>query len=169
MKTTSGSWSNFKSGYDGYYYIVSEEYNGGYEFTSYQWYLNGSSLDGFTTSQFYVENQNLDFNGEYRVLLTRVENGDSISMMTCGLTPIEFTDEQLNEVGTLIFTQDKINIDTPQKAKGYIYNISGLIYSMFDLEEGVNQVDMPTESGVYIIRLEYGIGEVELVKIVVGR
>ena len=63
----------------------------------------------------------------------------------------------------------KINIDTPQKAKGYIYNISGLIYSMFDLEEGVNQVDMPTESGVYIIRLEYGIGEVELVKIVVGR
>lgn len=149
--------------------LKNSEYNGGYEFTSYQWYLNGSLLDGFTTSQLYVENQDLDFNGEYRVLLTRVENGDSISMMTCGLTPIEFTDEQLNEVGTLIFTQDKINIDTPQKAKGYIYNISGLIYSMFDLEEGVNQVDMPTESGVYIIRLEYGIGEVELVKIVVGK
>jgi broad-specificity NMP kinase len=55
-----------------------------------------------------------------------------------------------------------------QKAKGYMYNTSGLIYSVFDLEEGLNIVDMPIHKGVYVIRLVYNNGEVEVVKIVIG-
>ena len=150
--------------------LKNSEYNGGYEFISYQWYLNGNLLEGFTTSQLYVENQNLDFNGEYQVLLTRIENGDSVSVMTCSVTPIEFTNAQLDEKGTLVFAKDEINIniETPQKAKGYMYNTSGLIYSVFDLEEGLNIVDMPIHKGVYVIRLVYNNGDVEVVKIVIG-
>ncbi len=146
--------------------LKNSEYNGGYEFVAYQWFLNGVPLEGFTGSQLYVENQLLDFGGEYRVLLTRADDG--VAMMTCGLIPTEFTEEQMNDVGVLVFLSDKINIDTPQRAKGYLYTTSGLLYSVFDLEEGLNSVDMPNREGVYVVRLEYSNGEIELFKIVIG-
>ena len=81
--------------------LKNSEYNGGYEFVAYQWFLNGVPLEGFTGSQLYVENQLLDFGGEYRVLLTRADDG--VAMMTCGLIPTEFTEEQMNDVGVLVF------------------------------------------------------------------
>ena len=32
----------------------------------YEWYYNGQLVEGHTQTQFYIEGQDLDFNGEYR-------------------------------------------------------------------------------------------------------
>lgn len=145
--------------------VKSVEYNGNYKFTAFQWYLNGMPLEGFTHSQLYKIGETLDFHGEYSVLLTREEDG--IAIMTCGFIPKQFSEDELSNVGLVVFEKDIVNIETPEKAKGGIYNMSGLLYSLFDLNEGVNFVEAPNQAGVYILRLNYENGNVELIKIVV--
>lgn len=145
--------------------LKNSEYNGGYEFVSYQWYLNGQVLDGFTGSQYYT-GMDLDFNGEYQVLLTRADDG--VSAFTCSFVPVEFSQSELNNSSALIFTSDVINIESPQSAKCYLYNMSGLLYSVFDLTEGGNVIEMPNEAGIYVMKFDYLDGYTEIHKIVVG-
>ena len=71
--------------------LKNEEYNGGYEFVKYQWFLDGHPLDGFNASQLYKEGHNLKFDGEYQVLVTRVDDG--VSMMTCSFVPTLYSEE----------------------------------------------------------------------------
>jgi hypothetical protein len=144
--------------------IKNSEYNGGYEFVAYQWFLNGTPLEGFTTSQYYT-GLDLDFGGEYQVLLTRQDDG--VAIMTCGLVPEQFAAEELENVGVLVFTNERIEVDSPQKARGYIYSLSGLIYMKFDLNEGMNSISVPSQSGLYIMVIEREDGEVDVEKIVV--
>lgn len=144
--------------------IKNSEYNGGYEFVAYQWFLNGVPLDGFTTSQYYT-GSDLDFEGEYQVLLTRIDDG--VAMMTCGLVPERFAEEELANTGVLVFTNERIEVDTPQKAQGYIYSLSGLMFMKFDLNEGMNYVQIPNQSGMYIMVIEREDGVVDVEKIVV--
>ena len=145
--------------------LKNSEYNGGYEFVSYQWYLNGQVLDGFTGSQYYT-GMDLDFNGEYQVLLTRADDG--VSAFTCSFVPVEFSQSELNNSSALIFTSDVINIESPQSAKCYVYNMSGLLYSVFDLTEGGNVIEMPNEAGIYVMKFDYLDGYTEIHKIAVG-
>lgn len=146
--------------------VKNSNYNGGYEFVAYQWFLNGVPLEGFTTSQYYT-GSNLDFNGDYQVLLTRKDDG--VSVLTCSFVPTEFSKEELENTGVVVFASDVINVETPKAAKCYVYSMSGLLYSVSDLEEGVNIIDMPKEAGVYIMQFNYLDGDVEIRKIVVGK
>ena len=146
--------------------VKNSDYNGGYEFVSYQWFLNGMPLEGFATSQYYT-GAGLDFNGEYQVLLTRADDG--ISAFTCSFVPTEFSKEELENTGVVVFASDVINVETPKAAKCYVYSMSGLLYSLSDLEEGVNIIDMPKDAGVYIMQFNYLDGDVEIRKIVVGK
>jgi hypothetical protein len=131
--------------------VKNSDYNGGYEFVAYQWFLNGQPLEGFTTSQYYT-GLDLDFSGEYQVLLTRKDDG--VSVMTCGVVPIQFAEEVLSSIGTLVFRSEVVEVNSPQQARGYIYSLSGLIYSIFDLEEGDNFVQMPSQAGLYIMVID---------------
>ena len=131
--------------------VKNSDYNGGYEFVAYQWFLNGQPLEGFTSSQYYT-GLDLDFSGEYQVLLTRKDDG--VSVMTCGIVPTEFAEEVLNNIGTLVFRNDVVEVSSAQQARGYIYSLSGFIYSTFDLEEGNNFVQMPSQAGLYIMVIE---------------
>ena len=146
--------------------LKNADYNGGYEFISYQWFLNGQPLEGFTASQYYT-GSDLDFEGEYQVLVTRADDG--VSAFTCSVVPVQYSQEEIENSGVLVFTSDVINLETPKAAKCYVYSMSGLLYSVSDLTEGVNVIDMPNEAGVYIMQFNYLDGDVELRKIVVGK
>lgn len=145
--------------------LKNSTYNGGYEFIAYQWFLNGNPLDGFIGSQFYEAGKDLDFDGEYSVLLTRKEDG--VSMMTCTFVPTQFSDSDLSNVGKLVFTNEIVSVESKQEAKCYIYNLSGLLYSVFDLKEGANMVSMPSREGMYLMVFDYIDREKEAIKIVV--
>ena len=145
--------------------VKNADYNGNYKFIAYQWFLNGRPVEGFTSSQFYVNGEDLDFNGEYQVLLTREEDG--ISAMTCAFTPEEFEKDQLADMGRLVFRSEVVTIESSQEAKVYIYNVSGLLYSVTDIIEGYNSVVMPDKSGIYIMQMIGNCGVVSVSNIVV--
>ncbi|MBR6520964.1 MAG: T9SS type A sorting domain-containing protein, partial [Paludibacteraceae bacterium] len=146
--------------------VKNSDYNGGYEFVAYQWFLNGMPLEGFTTSQYYT-GANLDFSGDYQVLLTRKDDG--VSVFTCSVVPVEFSQGELENTGVVVFANDVINVEIQKAAKCYVYSMSGLLYSVSDLAEGVNIIDMPKEAGIYIMQFNYLDGDVEIRKIVVGK
>lgn len=146
--------------------VKNKDYNGGYEFVAYQWFLNGQLLEGFTTSQYYT-GENLDFDGEYQVLITRADDG--VSAFTCSITPTEFLESEMENSGVVIFSSDVINVEISEAAKCYVYSMSGLLYSVSDLEEGMNVIDMPKEVGIYIMQFNYLNGDIEVRKIVVER
>ena len=146
--------------------VKNSDYNGGYEFVAYQWFLNGQPLEGFTASQYYT-GADLDFNGEYQVLLTRADDG--VSAYTCSITPVKFSESEIKNSGVVIFASDVINVKIPMAAKCRVYNMAGALYSVFDLTEGENIIDMPREAGVYVMQFNYLDGNVEVRKIVIGK
>ena len=152
--------------------LKNAEYNGGYEFTAYQWYLNGELLEGFTSSQMYEAGKNLDFNGVYQVELTRKDDG--VVALTCGITPVGFAEENMSDVpnSTLVFSNesnsaDVVKVSASEQAKGYLYNLSGVLCSVFDLNAGENSLAVPNQAGVYVMRLVRESGNVETIKIVI--
>lgn len=57
--------------------ILNADYNGGYDFVSFQWLHNGSEVEGATGS-YYYEAGKLKPGDEYAVLLTTTEGGRAI-------------------------------------------------------------------------------------------
>ena len=141
--------------------VKNAEYNGGYEFVEYQWFLNGQPIEGAVSSQCY-NGMDLDFGGVYKVLLKRKDDG--VMAFTCGFEPEEYTEEQLNDIGVLVLANETIDIEVPLETRGRIYSISGLLYSVFDLDAGVNKVQMPSDAGLYLMVIE---GESSVRKLVV--
>lgn len=60
--------------------ILNSEYNGGYDFTAFQWYRNGQLIEGATGSYYFTEDK-LQPGDEYAVLLYLDDNQRPIS--TC--------------------------------------------------------------------------------------
>ena len=144
--------------------LKNADYNGGYEFVSYQWFLNGQPLEGFNASQYYT-GSNLNFEGEYQVLLTRKDDG--VSIFTCSMVPIQYSQAELDNFGVLVFANGVINVETPKAAKCYLYDMSGVLYSVSDLTEGSNSIATPNAAGIYIMKFVYLDGDVEVQKIVI--
>lgn len=66
--------------------LLNAEYNGGYEFESYQWYKNGAPVDGAISSYYWEEN-GLDTSAEYAVMLVRA--GEEQGLMSCAYIPVK--------------------------------------------------------------------------------
>ncbi|MDE5575235.1 MAG: T9SS type A sorting domain-containing protein [Bacteroidales bacterium] len=62
--------------------VLSAEYNGGYEFSGYQWYKNGEPMEGETRPYYYAKPY-LRSTDTYAVLLERASDG--LKLQTCGL------------------------------------------------------------------------------------
>ncbi len=60
--------------------VLSPEYNGGYEFSGYQWYRNGEALAG-ATGPYYTTGEYLRTGDEYAVLLERASDG--LRLLSC--------------------------------------------------------------------------------------
>lgn len=146
--------------------VKNKDYNGGYEFESYQWFLNGQPIEGEIGTQLYVGEANLDFNGVYQVLLTRKD--DMVQTFTCGLTPREFSAQELSNAGVVIFSKEDVVIaQVKGLAQARVYDLSGMLCATFALTEGENHIDTKLQSGLYIIQIEYADGDVELEKLVI--
>ena len=65
--------------------ILNEDYNGGHDFVSYQWYRNGQRMDGETRSYVRVDDTK-DLEAEYYVVVLR--GNDQVVLRTC---PIVYT------------------------------------------------------------------------------
>ena len=150
--------------------LKNSRYNGGFTFMKYEWYYNGQLVEGHTQTQFYIEGQDLDFNGEYRMKLTRID--DQIELFTCPFIPQRFPEDQMTEVSTLVLygpgqQGNNVKALAPRHGHAVIYTMTGVAVSTVELFVGENDLNLPLEKGIYIMKIQYDEGDVQIVNIVV--
>ena len=71
----------FKFKFNNVLAVYNKEYNGGYDFTAYQWYYNGQKIEGANTSVYHSDVPLKA--GEYFVMLT---NTSGLTLPSCSQT-----------------------------------------------------------------------------------
>lgn len=145
--------------------VSNASYNGGYTFSDYQWYLNDTPIESYKPSQIYEEGKELDFNGEYRVLLTRIDDGKAI--MTCPFTPVRFNEDDYTAMNTIVYTNEVITATSTSNAHARIYNSIGVVIDSYTICEGETSIKMPAQAGMYTLNIIYDSGKVQNIKIIV--
>lgn len=132
--------------------VTNSDWNGGYEFSAYQWYKNGEMLPGQTQFRLYLPAEKLDLSAEYSVLLTRADDG--ISMMTCGFRPHAMTE---SEKGSIVISFQSVSDDgqevmmeTSRKANVQVYSSLGLLVASRQME-GKGTIRLPRLQGLYVV------------------
>ncbi len=133
--------------------LLSPKYNGGYQFTAFQWFKDNLPLEGETHSYLY---QPLDMNSTYYVLLTRP---DGSMMKTCPIQPVYH--EQQSSYPTIMPAGQHMPMYMEQAVTIWYYTISGQLYSTFSLPQGYTSLPTPDQKGAYIIKSVDAQGETQ--------
>ena len=133
--------------------LLSPKYNGGYEFTAFQWYKDGQPLLGETHSYLY---QPLDFESTYYVELTRA---DGSVMTTCPIQP-EYHEQQ-TPYPTIVQKGQMVPMYMDQAVTIWYYTISGQLLTSFGLPQGYTSLPVPEQTGAYIIKSVNAQGETQ--------
>ncbi|MDR2972392.1 MAG: PKD domain-containing protein [Bacteroidales bacterium] len=152
----------------------SPYYNGGYEFTSYQWYKNGVIIPG-ATKQYYQDPDGV--NGIYTVHLTGFKvdiNGNHI-----GTVEFSTCDEAFNPSTTVKVypvpaqTNEPITVEldlTPAELEGAlldIYDAKGALVKHLQVVSSRTIVDGFRAQGTYWGRITTGTNEIKAIKFVI--
>lgn len=130
--------------------VRNKNYNGGYEFSGYQWFKNGQAIEGATQSYLYVP-EGLDFSSEYTVNLLR--EPDKQWAMSCGVFPERLSDGGIMVYPTFVKKGQKMTVNMPKAGNMVFYDIMGVeLYNMI-IQEGENIVSVPERQGVYILKV----------------
>ena len=124
--------------------VLSPKYNGGFDFTAFQWYKDGQPMIGETHSYIY---QPLDFDATYYVELTR---SDGLVMTTCPIQPVYH--EQQSQYPTIVPAGQHLPMYMAQPTTIWYYTISGQLYRTFSLPQGYTSLPTPEETGAFIIK-----------------
>lgn len=134
--------------------LLNTKYNGGYDFSSYQWYKNNQPLAGETKSYLYISNNTLDVNAVYTVAVTRATDG--VKLFVCPVTPVFKSNQQ--KIPTIYSKGDQVQLVVSADARLVFWNLSGLKISEHALKKGVNSCKVPTIPGTYLIDI-HGIAD----------
>jgi hypothetical protein len=145
--------------------LTNEKYNlGHYTFSAYQWYKNGEPIYGATGSYLYVgPNEILDFEAEYRALLTRSDDG--ITLLTCPLQPVPHYDNL--SYPTFLDAGQTFNVSTASAGRISFFTLSGIKIADKIAVEGQNLLIAPQQQGNYLMVIDDLQGGVERVKLIV--
>ena len=132
---------------------LKKAYNGDFEFTRTNWYVNGVLQPN--NGLGYLHNDRLQ-PGDL-VYMTATRKGDNYTIPTC---PIEIQAMPATVDNDPIIVRPKvaphyaprITIEAQQVGEYAIYSSMGTFISSGKLEEGIQQVVLPTTSGIYFIR-----------------
>lgn len=139
--------------------LYNEKYNGGYYWSSYQWYHGDTLLVGETHEYLYIPS-GLVVGDQYHVRLTRV--GETIDFQTCPITIVKDpiindfspTMKYLSVVPTCIVTGHPIAYILSRKGGKYrITTIQGSFVEEGHFEADVTEVELPSILGMYIVQL----------------
>ena len=138
--------------------LLNDKYNGGYVWSSYQWYQGDKLLIGQTNPYLYVPT-GLAVGEQYHVLLTR--EGDTEAYPTCPIT-IEYaphndyapTKGYLDVVPTCVVPgHPYVTIMSRHDGNYRITTSGGSAVSSGDFQAGATEVQVPSVSGMYIVQL----------------
>ena len=143
--------------------LYNAEKNGGYTFSSYQWYKNGEPIEGATESYYHSE-EPFDSTDEYSVLLGK--EGDE-SLFTCPLTVSAEKGKRLIRVQpTLVTAGESINISTDSAAEAVLYNSLGVRQQAIHCS-GYSEIAAPQRAGVYMLNVVLETGEQKTIQVIV--
>ena len=146
--------------------VTNSTWNGGYEFTAYQWYKNGELLPGETQFRLYLPDSGLDLNAEYSVMLTRADDG--VSMMTCGFQPHETTAKEDSAI-VLDFRNEgdrTVQMVTSRNANVQVYSSLGLMVASTQID-GEGNLSLPAMNGIYVVCVTDMKGKKETFRVIV--
>ena len=127
--------------------VRNSSYNGGYNFSSYRWYKNGTLIDNEVGSILYLP-EDMDFGAAYQVELTRSDDG--VTVLSCPMYPEKYADNFVLS-NTVSFSYGIIFATSPQSGVAKLYNYSGILMETYIIKTGENSLQMPSESGIYIL------------------
>lgn len=139
--------------------VLTHNYNGGYDFTAFQWYKDGQPLAGETN---YYLHQELEAGAEYSVLLT---DHNGLQLMTCPLVAV--AREAISLYPTVVQDVQRICCRVYEQAKVYIYDATGAVVSQAEVPVGETYLHMPSLVGVYMVKVITESNQERGVKIVV--
>jgi hypothetical protein len=135
--------------------LLNSSYNGGYEFSDYQWLKNGTIIPGETKSYLYIANGNLDINAKYSVEITRAKDG--VKLLTCSVTPTPHS--EINIYPTLLSKGVNIDIKMDNTGNAIFWNVSGSKVMEYRLQKGENTLTVPRLAGTYLLVVTANQGE----------
>lgn len=132
-------------------------YNGGYDFSQTEWYINGTRVT--TNGLGYLHEDNLREGDEVYMLATR--RGENYAVPTC---PLIITRAPFDVYTTPVLVQPTqaprhapiVTIEAPQEGQYAIYSTTGMFIGNGPVEEGKTTVTLPAVSGIYFIRVTQG-------------
>ncbi len=143
--------------------ITNNHFNGGYNFTHVQWYVNDQPVEGrgdYNSYYYAGDGQRLMPGTSYRAELTRADDG--LTFSTCEYLPIELTNEVLfKDNGVKMAPRYTGNsheavVTTKLSGKYIVYDISGreVTNGWFGAEYGEPDIVFPEtcQHGTYVIR-----------------
>lgn len=139
--------------------VLTHDYNGGYDFTAFQWYKNGQALAGETRHYLHQE---LEAGAEYSALLT---DRSGMQLMSCPLVAEEREDISLYP--TVVQDAQRVCCRVYERAKVYIYDATGVMISQIEVPVGDSYLHLPSVVGVYMVKVITESNQERGVKIVV--
>lgn len=128
--------------------ILSPTYNGGYNFTAFQWYKDDMPIDGETGPYLY---QPLETGSEYYVVLWRE---DGVAIGSCPIRPT--IHEDVYQFPTLVEQSQKIPVrklaSSPTQL-AQMFDVAGRLYSTTVIDDNNEYITAPALVGHYIVRL----------------
>ena len=142
--------------------------NSSNEYVSYQWYKNGTLING-ATNQYYKENGDLD--GDY---YAEAINTSGNTIVTCPLTIIPQMEIRAIKVfpnpsasGETVNVQMNLPAAELQGAKLYLYNMIGSVLNTINVTGASMDIQVPNAQGIYPLKLQLANGDILSVNIAV--
>lgn len=144
--------------------VLNNSYNGGYQFSGYQWYKNGQPIEGETKSYLYIAD-GLEIGADYKVHLTRV--GENYAVFTCPIKAQPYTG---SVTPSFALGSSPIRVyNVTERARINIYTTTGVLVSSQTITPEKAEYIAPANSGVYIVNMLFDSGIKRVFKIVVGQ
>jgi hypothetical protein len=136
--------------------LRNRAYNGGYDFSGYQWYRNGTKLIGEDYSYIYLNGNTLIPGDEYSVEITRPDN---TKMFSCPLIA-DYPKPSVSVFPTVVSTGNIITIyQTNDAQSARLWTVTGvLLENIGTLDTPVHQINAPRNSGVYLLDIQLNDG-----------
>ena len=125
-------------------FVLTHDYNGGYDFTDFQWYKDGRELTGEKGPYLY---QSLTIGSEYAALLTEKSG---LKLMTCPLVAMSQSDVSLYP--TVCNVRQQLLCSSSELAEVVIFSSTGQRYAMYIVPQGESEMTAPQCSGIFFVR-----------------
>jgi hypothetical protein len=144
--------------------VRNRHYNGGYDFTAFQWYKNGEAIAGATGSNLYLNGEKLETTDGYYVLLTRT---DGVVMRTCTFNP-HAPKPTVSTFPTVVVSNNQIKIVlTKNNAVANLWTTTGILMQTVKLRApAVQEIPLPSQRGTYFFEVVTDDGQREVTPVI---